>query len=92
MSVEAVDPSKYKEEYILQGFDEHTTNKQMCSVCNESIPMNIKRLSMAYKSKWGTGWIRICERCVKILNKKKNLKNIKKWEKELVEREFVNSI
>lgn len=82
-----------KELYIsMVKMELHNNGKQKCSICKLTIPGNILRLSIDYKSRYGPKQIRICSKCILKLNQKvkvaKNMKNIKAWEKNIMVKEL----
>lgn len=87
-----MDASTYKEKEIKLGFKEHDNKLQMCSCCRERLPEKIKRISFSVKAKFGYTHIRICERCVHILNQEKDLKNIRNWEEELYKKSITEKV
>ena len=64
----------------------YETGKQMCSICNNFIPKDIKRLSYEYKNKVYTTLthFRVCESCIERLSKDINIKRIENWRNEII--------
>ena len=77
---------------ITENLALHDNNRQSCNNCGENIPAKIKRLSWSYKTKFGINYYRLCERCIHILSKECNKKNVAAWEKELEQKTLIKGL
>jgi hypothetical protein len=59
-------------------------NRQMCSICGRTIPKDVQRISLSYRSRYGTGYKRICGLCILTYSRKVNKKPLKKWMDKLI--------
>lgn len=73
-------------------FTKHIDNRRSCNNCKENIPSNIKRLNYQYKTRFGVSYFRLCERCIVILSKECDKKNIAAWEKELEQKALIKGM
>ena len=60
-----------------------SSNNQVCACCNRCIPKFVKRLSLGYRTRYGSAALRVCEVCINELSKKVNKKSVKQWEEQL---------
>ena len=77
---------------IKKRLEECETNKQMCKICGEKIPGHIKRISFSFNNKFGISFIRICERCIFLLNKNVNKKKVEAWTEELRQQHMIKNL
>ena len=62
-------------------------NRQRCTVCQESIPKDVQRLSFRYKNAWQrNNFIRICAKCLLAFGKEIEIEPIKAWDRALAKK------
>lgn len=64
-------------------------NRQKCSVCGKQIPKEIERIKLDYINRYGGScYKRVCSRCILLLSKVIDKKQIKKWNEILIEEQI----
>lgn len=58
--------------------------RQKCSLCGESIPKEVDRLSFGYKTRFGHSYIRLCGLCLIRASNQVDKKSLKEWAKKIV--------
>jgi len=64
--------------------DKGENGRQVCSICGNTIPKYIDRVSFAYRTQWGYSHKRICSYCIEQLYLELDKDSLEKWKEKIL--------
>jgi len=76
------------EQKLKKRLYKHDNGMEKCTLCNESIPKEVHRISWSVQARLSMRYVRLCALCIQRLNKYIDNNEIDKWNKKLLLKEI----